>query len=411
MDFLIAGFPFNRPRNKIERIVQLFFKLLIFPVNLISRRVIAMKTPLNNKRILFQNFQGAYTCNTKYIAEKLIQKNADLELIFVFNKDYVVTDDFPAKVNLVRKYTTEYYLILASSKVWIDNSITMLWKFFSKKKDQLYLNTWHGSLGIKKLSGSKIWKTIAKTGNRKIDYFITNSTFEENVFKNSFWPKVPCKQFGHPRNDIFFNQEILNAYKNKVFKYFNIEKDSKVFMYGPTFRKNTADVSAIKMDFKAIKKTLEEKFGGHWVILSRLHYRNSNNIYSKDHFANNPDIIDASTYPDMQELIACTDIAVTDYSSWIFDFMLTKRPGFIFAKDIAKYINSRGFYYPLSKTPFPICENDEELIKAIENFDYATYLEQVDAFLLDKNCYENGNASESVYNLITDFCNEKRNVL
>ena len=38
----------------------------------------------------------------------------------------------------------------------------------------------------------------------------------------------------------------------------------------------------------------------------------------------------------MQELMVASDIIVTDYSSCIFDFMLTKKLGIIYASDIDK---------------------------------------------------------------------------
>lgn len=44
-------------------------------------------------------------------------------------------------------------------------------------------------------------------------------------------------------------------------------------------------------------------------------------------------VIEATDVLDMQELIAITDVAITDYSSWIYDFMLMRRPGFIFATE------------------------------------------------------------------------------
>lgn len=105
----------------------------------------------------------------------------------------------------------------------------------------------------------------------------------------------------------------------------------------------------------------------------------------------------------MQELIAVTDVAITDYSSWIYDFVLLRKPGFIFATDIGKYNNERGFYYPLEETPFPIAKNNDELIKNILTFENEGYQERVESFLIDKGCYEDGHASERVAELINEI--------
>ena len=60
---------------------------------------------------------------------------------------------------------------------------------------------------------------------------------------------------------------------------------------------------------------------------------------------------DATLYPDVQELLAASDILVTDYSSLMFDFLLQYKPGFLFTTDLKHYEKERGFYYPLSSVP------------------------------------------------------------
>ena len=84
---------------------------------------------------------------------------------------------------------------------------------------------------------------------------------------------------------------------------------------------------------------------------------------------------------------------MTDYSSWIYDFLLTKRPGFIYAQDIDKYYNERGFYFSLYDTPFSVATNNTELIENIMQFDPVVYQSNVQKFLEEKGCIEDGNAS------------------
>ena len=80
--------------------------------------------------------------------------------------------------------------------------------------------------------------------------------------------------------------------------------------------------------------------------------------------------------------------------------MLTRRPGFIFATDIEMYNNERGFYYPLETTPFPIATTNEELASNILNFDEKKYKSDVEEFLKEKGCIEDGHSSERVVDLI-----------
>ena len=104
----------------------------------------------------------------------------------------------------------------------------------------------------------------------------------------------------------------------------------------------------------------------------------------------------------MQELMAATDIGMTDYSSWAYDFILTGRPLFIYAPDLDYYAGGRGFYYPIETTPFPISRDQNKMIEDIRNFDDNIYRNKVKEFLEDKGCYETGSAASKTADLIID---------
>lgn len=110
-----------------------------------------------------------------------------------------------------------------------------------------------------------------------------------------------------------------------------------------------------------------------------------------------PDYVyDVTNYEDIQDLIVISDVGITDYSSWICDFMLTKKPAFLFTTDLKNYYSERGFYYPLETTPFPIAENNAELVDNILNFEMNGYRKSVDQFLKEEGCMDDGLASERI---------------
>ena len=115
-------------------------------------------------------------------------------------------------------------------------------------------------------------------------------------------------------------------------------------------------------------------------------------------------ILSATVYPDIQELIVAADVGITDYSSWICDFMLTGRPGFLYTPDLADYDQERGFYYPLSETPFPIAETNDELEEKILSFDEAAYAVKNEQFLEARGCKENGTAAKQIVEIIKKQC-------
>ena len=413
-------------------------------IGYIARFFIMLRLPVVENRIVFSTFQNVYTCNCRYIAEEMRKrleqevaaKDAEAEkqkneqapveenekvkrtieeepyqLIFIVNRAvYANKDqyDIPSDIWLVQRGSIASFIALGTAKYWVDNALNCIWKNIRKKKRQIYLNTWHGSLGIKRLNGDKHWVRLAKKSNRKISAFITNSTFEEEVFQDfAFWSRVPCLQFGHPRNDILLNEKYSIAMREKVYGYYRIPEHAKTVLYAPTFRDNKSDVSAIRIDCVRLKKAMEIKFGGEWTVMVRAHMHNRHNVALRQMF-NAPGVIDASDYNDMQELLAVVDAGITDYSSWIFDFVLTGRPGFIYARDIDQYIHSRGFYYDLDKTPFSIASNDDELVANIAAFDETEYAKNVQAFLKEKGCYEQGNAAKQVADMICDGTFEQK---
>ena len=395
-----------------EKIVKFFDPVIQFfidrdeAIGARKRRKLLKDMEIVPNRIVFGTFQNCYTCNCKYVADEILRRGLDYELIFLVNADVFYNKEkynIPDGVRLVLRGSLASYFALGTAKYWIDNALNCIWKEIPKKPEQVYIDLWHGSLGIKRLGGEERWIRLAKRSAEFIDYFVTDSVFEEEVFHTSFWPNVPQLKFGHPRNDILFDTQKMKELRKKVYNFYKIDPEVKTVLYAPTFRDNKSDVSAIKIDCMQLKHTLEKKFGGEWKVIVKAHMHNRHNSALRHMFANRDSIIDASDYIDMQELIAAADVGITDYSSWIFDFMLKGAPGFIYARDIGKYINSRGFFYPLSDTPFSIAENDDALSENIMNFDKTAYAEAVSKFLSEKECYEDGHAAERIVDFICEL--------
>ena len=367
---------------------------------------------IDNNKIVFCNFNGAsYGCNPKYIAREILKRNLPYELVWLTRDVETETKNknFPAGIKLVGYDTQQGLKELAQAKLWIDNQRKnyFIKKGLMKKEGQYFIQTWHGALGIKKLDADvkaftneykQDWVERSQYDSSMWDYLLTNSTFENEIFRRALWFNNELKEFGHPRNDIFF--ENSNEYRQKIGEYYKIPQDKKIVLYVPSFRDND-DISCYKPNYDKLLKTLEEKFGGEWVCITRLHPRARK--FDEKIIPKNPKVIDGTFYPDIQELLVSADITITDYSSCIFDFMLTKRPAFIFATDMKNFDQDRGFYYPLTSTPFPVAENDGELRENILNFDYETYKQKVEEFLKDKGCMEDGHASERVVDLIENI--------
>ena len=362
--------------------------------------------PVKKNKIVFQAHLGAgYGCNPKYITEEIIRQNLDYELVWLVRTEVFDTSNFPKQVRIV-DYNNVFrsLLELATSRMWISN--IRFNKFFKKglikKRNQIYINTWHGSLGIKKigldakiLNNNKEWEVLARIDSKSMDYMVSNSDFESNVYRNTVWFENKILEFGHPRNDVFFVQD--QDFRNKMLEKLGIEKDTKIVLYVPSHR-DTFRISCFNLDYEGITKTLEEKTGEKWKVLSKFHTRN---IHLLDKLTGkNPYQFDVTMYHDVQDLLRVADIIISDYSSCMFDYMLTRKPCFVFATDLKEFNNERGFYYPLETTPFPLAENNEQLLKNIEKFSSQDYVVEVDKFLEKMQCLDDGKASERTVDYI-----------
>ena len=351
---------------------------------------------VEHRKIAFMTFSGSCSCNPKYIARAVAEKHPDADIVWLLGTaEYRRCGGRVETGRAVRMWTLKAMREAATARVWVDNAQGFLLDGMPPKKGgQFYLNTWHGSLGIKRLDTADEEVQARRKKMSAVDAVLVNSDFEEGVFRGSFFPKTPLLRFGHPRNDVFFLPEAEKAaIRVRVKKALGIDNNVSLAIYAPTFRENAFAAAAGGLRFDRWAEALSARFGGEWRVALRLHPHDAKAM-ADGLFSLPPDVLDASSYDDMQELLVAADAGITDYSSWIFDFLLGGAPGFIYAPDLSEYDQSRGFYYPLSETPFPIAETEDVLCSNIRAFDSEKYLADKAAFLSARGCMEDGRAAE-----------------
>lgn len=410
MKSFIEGMFLRKCKLKILKLFDVGIKNLDEGIGILARKIFYFVPKVKQNKVVFMTYKNDYTCNPKYIAEEIIRQGLDYDLVWaVDNNSLKKQEQFPETIRLVKRGSFEFFYEIASAKIWVDNALNFIWKPCPKKKEQVYLQTWHGSLGIKRIGEADIknkrWLWSAKYCNQLTNYCISNSRFESNeVYRTTYWEKTPILLYGHARNDILINAspKMVDEIKEKVVQFFGLDKSDKIVLYAPTFR-DGKNIDCYNLDYDKLIETLENKFGGNWKVLLRFHFKNAkkgNNLNMSEHIYN------ATAYLDIQELMLAADIGITDYSSWIYDFILTRKPGFIFASDRNLYEKERGFYYSLDETPFPVAEDNQELMEKIISFDMQNYIENVEKFLQDKGCIDDGHASERIVEKIKDIINK-----
>lgn len=353
--------------------------------------------PVNSGKVVCMTFSGALECNPKSIATELARRG-NSRIVWLMG-----AADCRARSRRARAlgYRTApvwslralYHIVTAG--VWVDNAQMFVQDGMPRKRPgQRYLNTWHGSLGIKRLeSADGRIRALIERAAEETDAVLVNSDFEERVFSESVFPRTPKLRFGHPRNDVFFRPAAERAeIRNRVRAELGLADGDKFALYAPTFREVAFFTAAGGLAFGRWAAALGERFGGTWRIVLRLHPHDAQAL-AEGLISVPKGVCDASSREDIQELLVAADAGITDYSSWIFDYLLGGGPGFVFAPDKAKYDESRGFCYPLEETPFPVAESEDALCAAIRAFDAAKYAADREAFLKARGCYERGDAS------------------
>ena len=359
--------------------------------------------PVDEKKIYFRAFHGRkYGCNPKYLFLYMLEKYGDnYKYVWKLEDD---TRTIPG-AKVVKNHSLSSFLEIMTSKYIITNNDFMFW--LPLRKNQIMLETWHGGGAYKRVGSYEKWSKVRlieqKWNARQVTHYISSSRMFTQVQAPSKW--IPEDKFintGMPRNEIFFYPEKMSQFKEKVFAYFGlpVNSDVKIVLYAPTYRgltgyKKEEQNIKITPDYKHLLFSLEKRFGGRWILFVRSHYFDSRLITQL------PDsVIDATKYEDMQELLCAADVLLTDFSSSIWDFGLTKKPCFLFAPDLQDYIADRGFYTDPFSWPFSMAQNDDELTRNILNYDQAVYDKAVDKHFADFGSYENKDACARVCQVI-----------
>ena len=103
-------------------------------------------------------------------------------------------------------------------------------------------------------------------------------------------------------------------------------------------------------------------------------------------------VFNATSYPDMQDLLCAADVLITDFSSVSTEFVMQDKPCFLFIPDYTTY--DRGLYFTPEEMPFPYAFNDKALIKNVQMFDVDSYRKKLYAYKQRIGMIENGLACE-----------------
>lgn len=360
--------------------------------------------PLQNK-VIFSNFFGrGLSDDVKYILLNLLKREKRPTLCWVVADKKI---EVPEGVIPVRYRSIRYVYHLCTSKIWVFN-IRNLYKT-KKKSGQYYIQTYHGGmLGLKKAEAAakdldSRYIKAAKEDSKLVDLFYTNNKIIERVYREDFFDyKGEILITDIPRMSVLLKPPA--GLKEKVHSFFNVSEDKCIALYAPTFRKEM-NIDIYKWEYKKILDALNQKFKKEFVLLLRLH---PNLVMLANEIQYSDTVMNASTYPDMQELLVAADVMINDYSSSVYEFAYLKKPVFLYAPDLEAFTcGDRPLVLNIKEVPFKFCTTQNDLISEINGFDFPAYVDRLENFFTRYGLHDSGNGDECIANRILQKLSEK----
>jgi len=397
--------------------------LSIIPCAIYSRCI--KKKAINNKVMLLEAQHGGEISGNIFYILKELTSNEDYASYKIYlsckatSKEKIknILDSYGIKnVSLVIVLSPQYMKIVATAK-YLFNDNTFL-PFFTKREEQIYLNTWHGT-PLKTL-GKGIKNAMHNIGNTQknfvaADFLLYPNTYtmehmiEDYMLKNL--AKGKCVLSGYPRNTIFFDTER----REDVRKSFGME-NKRVYAYMPTWRGAIGNISKdANLQMTDYLNEIDSLLTEDEILYVNLHPIAVKNIDfgGFKHIKKFPQNLE--TY----DFLNCTDCLITDYSSVFYDYAVTRKKCVLFTYDAEEYFADRGVYKSIDELPFPQVKTVDELIKEIRS-----EKQYDDTDFINEYCfYDCANATENILNLVFKStpsektvlkeipCNNKKNIL
>lgn len=372
----------------------LLFPLRIFPVK-------------HDRVFLHNDLAQKYSGNPKAVAEYLLSAFPGTFQIIYSVRSVGQYPDLRAKGLIPVRYNSiQYFFYAMTSRVFLTNSGGF--SYLPLRKCQYVINTWHGGgaykkCGIYMYGNTPLFRKDLRLAAKKTGVFLsTCKRFTEVISESMLIPRRSFWEIGMPRNDRLLHPDA--GQRMEIRRRLGLSEDDRLILYAPTYRKPGDDYyqESIAIDYgidpQRVTAAMEKRFGGKWRFAFRLHPLVTNRDLLPE------GALDLSDHEDMQDLLLIADAMINDFSSSMWDFMLTGKPCFTFAVDLEHYIETTEVYTPVEEWPFPRSTNNDELEKSILEFDEEKYATDRRRHYERLGGCETGEAARLVCQRICEVC-------
>jgi len=356
---------------------------------------------VDDNSFFFESYNGARVDDSPlFISHEIQRRHPSAKLYWSIGDPSIEVPD--GMIGLVR-YSTEWYDRLARSRYLVNNNNFPF--FFTKSINQIYVQTWHGT-PLKKIGNdvpsgnlSMGYRQLMKKEAGQWDYLLAQNKFSSQKLPKAFGYTGKVVTEGYPRNDSL--AKVSNSEVAQIKKSLGIKRDEKTILYAPTWRDTAKAARGGGYEFTSYLDTelLRAKLPGYKILL-----RGHPNTL-KSQFVKGGNVVDVRNHPRINDLFKVADVLITDYSSVMFDFAVTRKPILFLTPDIEEYNSSiRGFYLELQDiAPGPIVKNSQEIVshlkamptRGVQSDNYKKFVKRFCSL-------DDGNASKRVVDAILE---------
>lgn len=250
---------------------------------------------------------------------------------------------------------------LAQAKYLIGNLYLPV--YCSRRPEQRYLNTWHGtplkSLGKAVMGSFLSYKNTARDFLQASHLISPNRHTTELLYERYGVERLlgaALAETGYPRIDTLLRAD--EDEKARIRAQLKLSAERPVVLYAPTWRGavNDFDVN-VELILDALAALTDDSyqlvFRGHYFVEALLARQNL-------------PVTVASAEIDTCALLAIVDVLVTDYSSIFFDFLARPRPIVYYIPDVEAYESVQGaLCRPWEDLPGDKCSTPDSLRAAV----------------------------------------------
>lgn len=339
----------------------------------------ARRTPVDEQTVLYESFSGnGMLDNPEAIFRALLAADdlRNLRHVWVladFEASAAARAEFAdnPNVSFVQYGSYSYFAAIATAKYLINNATFP--PQFGKRKGQVYLNTWHGTplkaMGYDIPGGAMETRNVVRNFV-SADYLLAPNEGTAEMYLTAYRMRNIYRGrmigTGSPRVDRqFVSDDERGRIKARLRQHGVVIDDrQEVMLYAPTWKGSfyapTNDIRQLRARVEAVTSQIDTN--KHRLLL-KVHQQ----VY--DYAVAVPELRELLVPNEIptNEILAATDVLITDYSSIFIDFLATGRPILFLAPDLAEYESSRGLYLPPGQWPGPICRDIDQLVTHIKH--------------------------------------------